>query len=67
MPTAVITGASTGLGREFARLCARDGYDVVLIARSRPQLEALAAEIQQDTSRTARKGSVHSRRCTRGV
>jgi uncharacterized protein len=54
MPTAVITGASTGLGREFARLCARDGYDVVLIARSRPQLEALAAEIQQDTSRTAR-------------
>jgi uncharacterized protein len=54
MPIAVITGASTGLGREFARLCARDGYDVVLIARSRPQLEALAAEIQQDTSRTAR-------------
>jgi uncharacterized protein len=54
MPIAVITGASTGLGREFARLCARDGYDIVLIARSRPQLEALAAEIQQDTSRTAR-------------
>ncbi len=51
MPAAVVTGASTGLGREFARLCARDGYDVVLIARSRPLLEELSAEIQQSTGR----------------
>lgn len=54
MAIALITGASTGLGREFARLCARDGYDLVLIARSRPQLEELAAEIQQNTDRAAR-------------
>jgi hypothetical protein len=54
MPIALITGASTGLGREFARLCARDGFDLVLIARSRPQLEELAAEIQANTSRTTR-------------
>ena len=54
MPIALITGASTGLGREFARLCARDGYDVVLIARSLPQLEELAAEIQRNTNRNAR-------------
>jgi short-subunit dehydrogenase len=54
MPIALITGASTGLGREFARLCAREGYDVVLIARSLPQLEELAAEIQQNTNRAAR-------------
>jgi short-subunit dehydrogenase len=54
MPIALITGASTGLGREFARLCARDGYDVVLVARSLPQLEELAADIQRNTNRAAR-------------
>lgn len=52
MPTAIITGASTGIGREFARLCAQDGYDLVLIARSEPQLEALAAEIRDATHRS---------------
>ncbi len=52
MPAAVITGASTGIGREFAHLCARDGYDLVLVARSQPQLEALAADIRQTTGRT---------------
>lgn len=51
MPAAVITGASTGIGREFAYLCARDGYDVVLVARSQPKLEALASEITQSTGR----------------
>jgi uncharacterized protein len=54
MPLALITGASTGLGREFARLCARDGYDLVLIARSLPQLEQLAVEIRQNTNRAVR-------------
>src|SRR5689334_1241337 len=54
MPIALITGASTGLGREFARLCAHDGYDVVLISRSLQQLETLAAEIQRDTNRAVR-------------
>jgi uncharacterized protein len=54
MPLALITGASTGLGREFARLCARGGYDLVLIARSLPQLEQLAAEIRQNTNRGVR-------------
>jgi uncharacterized protein len=54
MPLALITGASTGLGREFAHLCARDGYDLALIARSLPQLEELAAEIRQNTGRAVR-------------
>ncbi len=52
MPAAVITGASTGIGRELARLSAREGYDVVLVARSQPELERLASEIRQSTGRT---------------
>ena len=41
----LITGASSGLGAEFARACARRGEELVLIARRRERLEALAAEI----------------------
>jgi short-subunit dehydrogenase len=52
MPTALITGASTGIGREFAHLCARDGYDLILTARSRGRLDALGDEIRQKTGRT---------------
>jgi hypothetical protein len=51
MPTVLITGASTGIGREFAYLCAQDGYDLVLNARFQPPLAVLAADIQQKTGR----------------
>ena len=44
-PAVVVTGASSGLGVEFARLAAADGAKVVLVARSRPELEALAADL----------------------
>ncbi|HYE18183.1 MAG TPA: SDR family oxidoreductase [Tepidisphaeraceae bacterium] len=46
MPTALITGASVGIGHELARQFARAGYALILTARNREKLGEVAAEMK---------------------
>ena len=46
-PTALITGASFGIGMEFSRIFAREAYNLVLVARSGDKLRVLASELEK--------------------
>jgi len=51
MGLAVITGGSSGIGAIYADRLARRGYDLLLVARSRERMDALAKKVAADTQR----------------
>src|SRR5262245_10909028 len=51
--TALITGASTGIGAVYADRLAKRGYDLILVARNKERLASLARRLSRDTGRSA--------------
>jgi hypothetical protein len=49
-PTSLVTGASSGLGAAFAERLARDGQNLILVARRRERLEQLAGRLRSEYS-----------------
>ena len=67
--TALITGASSGIGALYADRLARRGYDLILVARNRQKLDAVAKRISNETGGSVRiiVGDLNNRADLAGV
>ena len=76
--TALITGASSGIGLEFARLFARHGHNLVLVARDQARLNEIARELEtkdkiavkiiaKDLSNQSAPAEIHQQLCSESV
>lgn len=45
--TALVTGATSGIGHEIAKILAKDGYNLVIVSRSKEDLDEIAAQLQK--------------------
>jgi len=74
----LVTGASSGIGLEFARLFARHGYNLVLVARDQTRLKEIARELEakdgiavkiiaKDLSNQSAPNEIHQRLCNESV
>ena len=46
--TALITGGTSGIGKELAKLFAKDGYNLIIVARDKAELDSTATELKQN-------------------
>ncbi len=66
--TAVVTGASSGMGKEIVKLFAAEGANVVAVARRKERLEALAEELKDCEGKVAvYPGDISSREVNEGM
>ena len=45
---ALVTGASSGIGHELSKIFARNGYNLVLVSRTKEKLEAISKELENE-------------------